>query len=86
MSSPPVLHFYQIIIKKNNPKGTGVTEWTGNQIQTQVGEITPKLRKPFLRATRHNVLFYISTKYHQNIPKGIYVTELTGNQIQIQEG
>ena len=55
----------------------------------QDGEITPKLRKPelsLLYATRHLVLFYISTTCHQNMPKGIPVTEQTRNQIQTQEG
>ena len=36
-------------------------------------QIPPELS--FLYATRHLVLFYICTKYHQNIPKGIRVTE-----------
>ena len=48
-------------------------------------QIMPKVRKAelsFLYATRHLVLFYISTKYHQNIPKGIRVTELTRNQFK----
>ena len=70
-------------------KGIPVTEWTQNQLLTQVGEITPKVRKPelsFLYTISHLVLFYISTKYHQNIPKGIHVTERTQNQIQTQEG
>ena len=61
-----------------------------NQIQTQEGEITPKVRKlklSFLYTTTyHLILFYISTKYHQNILKGIHVTEWTQNQIQTQEG
>ena len=42
--------------------------------------ITPKVRKPelsILYVTRHLVLIYISTKYHQNIPNGIQVTEGT---------
>ena len=39
-----------------------------------------KAELSFLCATRHLILFYISTKYHRNIPKGIQVTELTRNQ------
>ena len=37
-------------------------------IQTKRREITPEVRKPelsFLYATRHLILFYISTKYHK---------------------
>ena len=63
-------------------------EQTGNQFQTQEGEISTKVRKlklSFLYVTGPLVLFCISTKYHQNIPKGIRVTERTGNQFQTQE-
>ena len=72
---------------QNIVKGIQVTEQTQNQIQTQKGEMTPKVIKPelsFLFATRHLILFYSSTKYHQNIPKD--VTEWTQNQIKTQEG
>ena len=47
-----------------------------------------KVRKAelsFLYGTRHLILFYISTKYHQNIPKGIRVTEQTRNFFQIKQ-
>ena len=35
--------------------------------------------------TRHLVLFYISTKYHQNILQGICVTERTQNLYQTKQ-
>ena len=57
-----------------------------NHCQIQQKEIMPKVRKAelsFFYATRHLILFYISTKYHQNIsPEGIWVTEQTRNQCQ----
>ena len=62
------------------PKGIRVTERTRNLFQIKQRVITPKVRKPelsILYGTRHLVLIYISTKYHQNIPKGIRVTERT---------
>ena len=67
----------------NIPKGIPVTEQTRNLLQTKQREIAPKVRKPelsFLYATRHLVLFYISTKYHKNIPKCLWLTE--GTQYQ----
>ena len=70
-------------------KGFRVTEWTQNQILTQEGEITPKVKKPelsILYPTHLLVLFYISTKYHQNIPKGIRVKERTQNHILTRKG
>ena len=48
----------------------------------------PKLRKAelsFLCATRHLVMFYISSKYHRNIPKRIPVTEQTRNLFQTKQ-
>ena len=35
---------------------------------------------PFLYATSHLILFYISAKYHKNILKGLWLTERTRNQ------
>ena len=65
----------------NIPKGIWVTEWTQNLFQIKQRVITPNVRKPeimsILYVTRHLVLTYISTKYHQNILKGIQVTEQT---------
>ena len=75
-SSHPVLHFYH----RNILKGIRVTEPTQNLFQIKQRVITPKVRKPelsVLYATRHLVLIYIFTKYHQIIPKGIQVTEQT---------
>ena len=69
-----VLFYISIKNHKNILKGIPVTEWTRNLFQTKQREITPKVRKQelsFLYATRHLVLFYISTKYHKNIAKGI---------------
>ena len=67
----------------NLAKGIPVTEQKRNLLQTKQWEITPKVRKAelsFLYATRHLVLFYISTKYHKNIPKGLWLTERTQYQ------
>ena len=69
--------------------GIQVTEQTQNQIQTQEGEITPKVRKPelsFLYATHCLVLFYISTKHNKNNPTGSGVIQCIQNQTQTQEG
>ena len=44
------------------------------------------LELSFLKVTRHLVLFYISTKYHQNIATGIRVAKETRNQIKTREG
>ena len=68
-----VLFYISAMYHRNIPKDILVTEQTRNLFQTKQREITTKIRKPglsFLFATRHLVLFYISTKYHQNIPKG----------------
>ena len=65
---------------RNIPKGIRITERTRNHFQVKQRVITPKVRKPqlsILYATRHLVLIYISTKYHQNISKGIQLTERT---------
>ena len=54
-----------------------------NHCQIEQREIMPKVRKAdlsFLYTTRHLVLFYISTKYHQNIPKDIQVIQ-SGHKI-----
>ena len=83
-----MLFFISTKYNQNTEKGIRVIERTGNQIQTQDGEITPKVRKQefsFLYATCQLILF-ISTKYHQNILKGMHVTERTWNQIKTQEG
>ena len=59
---------------RNILKGIPVTEQTRNLFQTKQREIAPKVRKPelsLLYATRHLVLFYISTKNHKNISKGL---------------
>ena len=56
---------------------------TRSQIQTQEGEITPKVKKPklsFLYVTCRLVLFFITTKYYQNIPKSVQLTKQTLNQ------
>ena len=64
---PPELSFLLVICRivlfyistkyhQNIVKGIQVTEQTGNQIQTQEGEITPIVRKPelsFLYTTQH---------------------------------
>ena len=68
---------------QNIPKGIRVSGQTRNQIQTQKGEITPKVRKPeltFLYVTNCLVLFYISAKYHKHIPMGIRLTERARSQ------
>ena len=68
------------------PKGIHVTKQTRNQIQTQEGEIIPKVRNlkvAFLHVTRHLVLFYISTpKYHKNIPRVIDLQ--SGHKINVK--
>ena len=73
-SSRPVLHLYQA------PSKYSVGYWCTEQrqeikIQTQEGEITPKVKKKsrlsFLYVTCPRVLFFITTKYHQNIPKSV---------------
>ena len=74
-------HFYKVSSKYSS--GYSFTEQTRNQIQTQEGELIPKVRKPklsFLYVTRPLVLFYISTKNYKNILTGIWVTEQTLNQ------
>ena len=78
-----VLFYISTKYHQSISKGTHVTEQTQNQIQTQNGEITTKVRNPklsLLYMTHRLVLFYISIKYHKNIPKGILLTEQTGNQ------
>ena len=60
-----VLFYISTKYHQNIPKDIPVTERSRNQIQTQEGEITPKLRKPrlsFLYVTRLLVLFYITIK------------------------
>ena len=69
-----VLFYISAKYHHNIPKGILVTEQTRNLFQTKQREITPKVRKKdlsFLYATRHLVLFYISTKYHKNIQKDL---------------
>ena len=75
-----VLFYISAKYHRNIPKGIQIIERTQNLFQIKQRVITPKVRKPelsILYATRHLILIYISTKYHQNIPKGIRVTERT---------
>ena len=77
-----VLFYISAKYHQNIPKGIRVTQRTQNLFQIEQRMITPKVRKPelsILYVTRHLVLIYISTKYHQHIPKGIQVTERTRN-------
>ena len=90
MSSGHVLHFYQVSSKYSKGCFTyiAVTKSKHNHCQIKQREILPKVKKKaellFFYATRHLILFFISTKYHQNILKGSRVTQLTLNQFQKQ--
>ena len=78
-----ILFYISTNYHQNIVKVIQVTERTRNQIQTQEGEITLKVRMPelsFLYTTCHLILFYIAPKYHKNIPKGILLTERAQNQ------
>ena len=71
-SSGPVLHFCQVPSKYSKGYSSYRAGEKSNLNKTK--KITPKVRKPelsFLYATRHLVLFYISTKYHKHIPKAL---------------
>ena len=70
MSSDPVLHYHQVSSKYSKGWSTYITDTKSiyNHFQIEQREIMPKVRKTellFFYLTRHLILFYISTKYHQ---------------------
>ena len=76
----PVIYFYQVQSKYS--KGYFSYRADVKSIQTKRREITPEVRKPelsFLYATRHLILFYISTKYHKIFQK-VFVLQ-SGHEI-----
>ena len=66
-SSVPVLHFCQVPSKYSK----GYSSYRADEKNKGRSPKARKLELSFLYATRHLVLFYISTKYHKNIPKGL---------------
>ena len=73
-----ILYFYQVSLKYSDGYSCYRADKKSNSKARRGKARKPKVS--LLYATRHLVLFYISTRYHKNIPKGIRLTERTRNQ------